>query len=77
MAGVAETALYGPVKRFLEARGYGVKGEVCGCDLVARHSEDPGNAPPVIVELKLRFTLALLLQGVDRLAKRRKFPVFF
>jgi hypothetical protein len=68
MAGVGETALYGPTKRFLEARGYEVKGEVCGCDLVARHRDDPSGEPPVIVELKLRFTLALLLQGIDRLA---------
>jgi hypothetical protein len=30
-----ETSLYLPVKRFLEARGFAVKGEVCGCDLVA------------------------------------------
>jgi hypothetical protein len=30
-----ETALYLPVKRFLEARGFQVKGEICGCDLVA------------------------------------------
>jgi hypothetical protein len=60
----SETALYGPVKRFLEARGYEVKGEVHGCDLVARR----GDEAPVIVELKLRFTLTLLLQGIDRLA---------
>jgi hypothetical protein len=59
-----ETALYGPVKAFLEIRGYEVKGEVRGCDLVARR----GSEPPVIVELKLRFSLALVLQGVDRLA---------
>jgi len=61
-----ETALYLPVKRFLEARGYAVKGEVCGCDLVAvNHS-----GPPLVVigELKQSFTLELLLQGVDRLA---------
>jgi hypothetical protein len=59
-----EEALYRPVKRFLERQGYEVKGEVCGCDLVARR----GGEPAVIVELKLRFNLALLLQGVDRLA---------
>lgn len=59
-----EAALYAPVKRFLEAQGYEVKAEVRGCDLVARR----GDEPPVIVELKLRFTLPLLLQGVDRLA---------
>jgi len=59
-----ETALYAPVKAFLEARGYEVKAEVRGCDLVARR----GDEPPVIVELKLRFNLPLVLQGIDRLA---------
>jgi hypothetical protein len=59
-----ETALYAPVKAFLERQGYEVKAEIRGCDLVARR----GNEPPVIVELKLRFSLALVLQGVDRLA---------
>jgi hypothetical protein len=59
----AETALYGPVKAFLQAQGFGVKGEVCGCDLVAYRADEP----PVIVELKLRFNLALVLQGIDRL----------
>ena len=59
----AEAALYPPVKAFLERQGYEVKGEVRGCDLVARR----GDEPPVIVELKLRFNLALVLQGVDRL----------
>jgi hypothetical protein len=59
-----EAALYGPVKRFLESQRYEVKGEICGCDLVACRD---GEAP-VIVELKLRFTLALVLQGIDRLA---------
>lgn len=61
---MGEAALYMPVKHFLESHGYSVKGEVCGCDLVARR----GDEPPLIVELKLRFTLTLLLQGVDRLA---------
>src|SRR6185503_8766521 len=59
-----EASLYLPVKRFLEGQGYEVKGEVRGCDLVARR----GDEPPVIVELKLRFNLALVLQGIDRLA---------
>jgi hypothetical protein len=63
-APLGEAALYRPVKHFLESCGYQVKGEVRGCDLVARR----GDEPPVIVELKLRFTLALVLQGVDRLA---------
>jgi hypothetical protein len=59
-----EAALYSPVKQFLERQGYEVKGEVRGCDLVARR----GSEPPVIVELKLRFNLPLVLQGIDRLA---------
>jgi hypothetical protein len=61
---LSETALYGPVKRFLEAKGFTVKGEVCGCDLVALR----GDEPPVVVvgELKLTFNLELVLQGVER-----------
>lgn len=59
-----EEDLYAPVKAFLEGQGYAVKAEVRGCDLVARRGEDA----PVIVELKKAFNLALLLQGVDRLA---------
>jgi len=59
-----ETSLYLPVKRFLETRGFDVKGEICGCDLVALR----GDSPPVVVvgELKLSFNLDLVLQGVDR-----------
>src|SRR6201992_2019318 len=59
-----ETALYLPVKRFLEKLGFTVKGEIGGCDLVALS----GNEPPVVVigELKLSFNLELILQAVDR-----------
>lgn len=59
-----ETALYLPVKRFLERLGFTVKGEVRGCDLVALSGGDP----PVVVigELKLTFNLELVLQAVDR-----------
>ncbi|MCW2242942.1 DUF2161 domain-containing phosphodiesterase [Azospirillum canadense] len=60
----AETDLYAPVKAFLEVQGYDVKAEIHGCDLVAMR----GGEPPLIVELKKRFTLDLLLQGVDRLS---------
>jgi hypothetical protein len=60
----SEQELYAPVKRFLEAKGYEVKGEVGACDLVAVR----GGEPPLIVELKLRFSLTLVLQGIDRLA---------
>jgi len=59
----AESDLYPAVKAFLEGQGYSVKAEVRGCDVVATR----GDGPPVIVELKLSFSLALLLQGVDRL----------
>lgn len=61
-----ETALYPPVKRFLEKLGFEVKGEICGCDVVAVK----GDAPPLVVitELKLTFNLELVLQGVDRIA---------
>lgn len=60
---MAEVDLYGPVKRFLEAQGYMVKGEIGACDIVAVR----GNETPVVVELKERLSLALVLQGVDRL----------
>jgi hypothetical protein len=61
-----ETSLYRPVKRFLEARGFHVKGEICGCDLVALRGEEPPLV--VIAELKLQFSLELLLQAIDRTA---------
>jgi len=61
-----ETALYLPVKRFLEKLGFTVKGEIGGCDLVALSKDDP----PIVVigELKLAFNLELILQAVDRAA---------
>jgi len=59
-----EADLYQPVKRFLEAQGYTVKGEIGPCDVMAvRDGEEP-----VVVELKERLCLSLLLQAVDRLA---------
>jgi len=58
-----EIDLYPPVKAFLEAQGFEVKGEVGGCDVVAVRAGEP----PVIVELKLGFTLGLVLQAIDRL----------
>jgi hypothetical protein len=59
-----ECDLYLPIKRFLEAQGYDVKGEISGCDVVGTR----GGEPPIIVELKLQMSLALVLQGVDRLS---------
>jgi len=57
-----ESALYDPVKAFLESQGYEVKGEVKDCDVVGMR----GDEPPVIVELKQRFNLELVVQGVER-----------
>lgn len=61
----SETALYPPVKRFLESLGYHVKGEIGRCDLVGIREGEP--SVMVIGELKLSFNLELVLQGVDRL----------
>ena len=57
-----EQTLYPPVKAFLEAQGYVVKGEVNTCDLVAIRGEEP----PVVVELKTSFSLRLVFQGIER-----------
>ena len=59
-----ETSLYQPVKRFLESLGFEAKGEVGGCDIVALRQGSP--AALIICELKLSFTLELVLQAVDR-----------
>jgi hypothetical protein len=58
-----ESDLYPPLKAFFEARGLSVKGEIGAVDLVAM-----GGDEPVIVEMKLRFSLALYHQAVARLA---------
>src|SRR4051794_3300677 len=60
-----ETSLYAAVKAHLERLGYEAKGEVCGCDIVAVRPGEPTIL--VIAELKLGFTLDLVLQGVARL----------
>ncbi len=57
-----ETDLYAPVKRFFEDNGFEVKSEVMGCDVVAQNDD----ATTVIIELKIAFSLELILQGVDR-----------
>lgn len=58
-----ERELYPPVKALLERQGYTVKGEVGAADVVARR----GDEAPVVVELKLRFSLALFHQAIARL----------
>jgi hypothetical protein len=58
-----ETDLYPPIKAFLEDQGYVVKSEVGAADVVALR----GAEPPVVVELKLGFSLALFHQCLARL----------
>ncbi len=57
-----ESDLYVPVKTYLAAQGYDVKAEIGDCDLMAIR----GDEPPVVIELKLTFSLALVMQGVAR-----------
>jgi hypothetical protein len=57
---MAETDLYAPIKQFLEAQGYAVKGEIGACDVVGVR----GDEDAVVVELKERLNFALLLQAV-------------
>jgi hypothetical protein len=59
-----EAELYAPIKQFLEAQGYEVKGEIGPCDVMGIRGEEG----PVVVELKDRLTLSLILQAVDRLS---------
>ncbi len=59
-----EADLYDPIKAYLQAQGYEVKAEIGDCDLLARR----GDEPPIIVELKLTFSLTLVMQGVARQA---------
>ncbi len=59
-----ETDLYPPVKAYLEGQGYEVKGEVGAVDVMAVRGEED----PVLVELKLGFSLTLLHQGIARQA---------
>jgi len=62
MSKPSETDLYAPVKAFFEALGYEVKAEIGAADVMALR----GDEPPVIVELKLGFSLTLLQQGIAR-----------
>ena len=54
-----EQDIYPSVKALLTRQGYDVKGEVGAADVVARREGEP----PVIVELKLRFSLSLFHQA--------------
>ena len=59
-----ETDLYPPVKALFEEQGYQVKSEVGAADVVAVR----GAETPVVVELKLGFSLALFHQCAARLS---------
>ena len=59
-----ESDLYPPLKRFLEAQNYEVKGEIHHCDALAVRD----NEPPVVIELKLSLNLDVILQAVERLS---------
>jgi hypothetical protein len=59
-----ESDLYPPVKAFLEAQGYEVKGEIGPADVVGLRDGDD----MVVVELKRGFSLALVHQGIARLS---------
>jgi hypothetical protein len=59
-----EADLYPALKAYLQAQGYSVKAEIGDCDIMARR----GAEPPVVVEMKLTFSLALIMQGVARQA---------
>lgn len=57
-----ECDLYPPVKKYFASLGYEVKGEVKNCDVVAIKDD----TEVIIIELKLTFSLDLVLQGVNR-----------
>ncbi|MGV8951135.1 MAG: DUF2161 family putative PD-(D/E)XK-type phosphodiesterase [Cypionkella sp.] len=63
-ARLREADLYPDLKAYLEAQGYTVKAEIGACDLMARR----GDEPAVVVEMKVSFSLALVMQGVARQA---------
>jgi len=60
-ATLRETDLYGPVRDYLIAHGYTVRGEVKDCDVTAVKGDDL-----IVVELKRSFSTALLVQATRR-----------
>ena len=56
-----EYDLYEPVKKYFEAKGFSVYGEVKGCDLIARLGDEL-----IAVELKLSVSLKLIFQAMER-----------
>ena len=64
ISNMRETALYEPIKLFLEKQGYEVKAEVGPADVLAVR----GDEPPVVIELKTGFSLSLFHQATERQA---------
>lgn len=60
-AKLVETDLYPPLRDYLTAQGYTVRGEVKHCDLAAVKGDDL-----IVVEIKVALNLSLLAQGVRR-----------
>ena len=58
--------IYAPIKALLESQSYDVKAEVGAADVVAVHPDTPQE--PVIIELKIGFSLTLFHQAVARQA---------
>ena len=58
-----ESDLYPVLEEHFQRAGCDVKGEVCGCDLVALHED----GSLIIVEIKLNFNARLLYQAIRRL----------
>lgn len=56
-----EADLYPPLYHFFTEKGYTVRGEVKECDMALLREDEL-----ILVEMKLRFNLELLMQGVDR-----------
>jgi hypothetical protein len=56
-----ETELYAPIRDYLTANGYIVRGEVKNCDITAVSGDDL-----IVIELKTTLSLPLILQAVER-----------
>ncbi len=58
---IRESDLYGPIRDYLVAQGYTVRGEVKDCDITAVKGDDL-----IIIELKRAFGASLLVQAAQR-----------
>lgn len=56
-----EADLYAPIRDYLVAQGYTVRGEVRGCDITATREGDL-----VVIEMKRSLSVALLVQATQR-----------